>query len=67
VDLYRAGYQPFESLFDVLKSWRGMVERGDWQIDENGVAGGMHVWRETDTGEKWAKYVIPRDVEVVER
>jgi hypothetical protein len=48
MDLYRPGYQPLEdhhehSLVDVLKSWRGVVERGDWQIDENEVAGGMDV------------------------
>ena len=72
IDLYRPGYQPFEqpheqSLVDVLESWRGMVERGDWQIDENGVAGNMDVWREADTEEKWEKYVIPRAVEGVER
>ncbi|KAI4667105.1 uncharacterized protein J4E79_001789 [Alternaria viburni] len=59
VDMYRPGYQPLEephdhSLVDVLKSWTGMVERGDWQIDENGVAGGMDVWREADSKEKWA-------------
>lgn len=72
VDLYRPGYQPFEeqheqSLVDVLKNWKGMVERGDWQIDENGVAGGMDVWREADSEEKWEAYVIPRAVEGVER
>jgi hypothetical protein len=43
-----------------------MVERGDWQIDENGVAGGMDVWREADSEEKWEAYVIPRAVEGVE-
>ncbi|KAH8634367.1 hypothetical protein IG631_09767 [Alternaria alternata] len=71
VDLYRPGHQPLEnhheqSLVDVLKNWRGMVERGDWQIDENGVAGGMDVWREADSEEKCEAYVIPRAVEGVE-
>ncbi|CAO2656576.1 Nn.00g053790.m01.CDS01 [Neocucurbitaria sp. VM-36] len=72
VDLYRPGYQPFEeqheqSLVDVLESWRGMVERGDWPIDENGVAGGMDVWKEADSKEGWEGYVVPRAVEGVER
>ena len=72
VDLYRPGYQPFEeqheqSLVDVLESWRGMVERGDWQIDKNGVAGGMDVWREADSQEGWEGYVVPRVVEGIER
>ncbi|CAN9428050.1 unnamed protein product [Alternaria sp. RS040] len=71
VDLYRPGHQPLEnhheqSLVDVLKNWRGMVERGDWQIDENGVAGGMDVWREADSEEKWEAYVLPRAMEGVD-
>jgi hypothetical protein len=71
-DLYRPGYQPFEehheqSLVDILESWRGMVERGDWQIDEHGVAGGIDVWREADSEGKWEKYVIPRPAGGVER
>lgn len=72
VDLYCPGYQPFEemhgqSLVDVLKSWGAMVERGDWQVDENGVVGSMDVWREADSEEKWERYVIPRAVEGQER
>jgi hypothetical protein len=64
-DLYTPGHQPFEephwqSLVDVLESWRGMVERGDWKIGEDGVVGGMEVWREADSEESWEKYVIPR-------
>lgn len=62
-DLYRPGYQPFtemheQRLVSLLKSWRGMVECGDWEVDENGVAGGMDVWREADTELGWEKYVI---------
>jgi len=63
-DLYRPGYQPFEqhhehSLRDVLENWRGLVESGVWQVDENGVAGGIDVWREADSKERWTHYVIP--------
>lgn len=63
-DLYRPGYQPFEQhhehgLRDVLENWRGLVESGVWQVDENGVAGGIDVWREADSKERWTHYVIP--------
>jgi hypothetical protein len=64
-DLYRPGYQPLEefgghSLEDVLKSWRGMVERGEWEIDENGVVGGMDEWKRADTEQGWSGFVISR-------
>jgi hypothetical protein len=62
-DLYQPGYQPFsqgheQRLVCVLKSWRGMVERGDWRVDQNGVAGGLDVWWEADTELRWEKYTI---------
>lgn len=65
-DLYGLGYHPFEitttqNLASILKNWLGMVERGDWKVDENGVAGGMETWKEADTKEHWEKYVIKRD------
>jgi hypothetical protein len=61
--LYIPGFHPFEtfieqSLVGVLRNWLEMVERGDWKIDENGVAGGMDIWKEADTQEHWEKYVI---------
>jgi hypothetical protein len=63
-DLYRPGHQPFDGIHEnrlvgVLKSWFGMVERGDWKIDQYGVAGGIDVWREADTEQGWERYVIP--------
>ncbi|CAO2656567.1 Nn.00g053700.m01.CDS01 [Neocucurbitaria sp. VM-36] len=65
-DLYSLGSHPFEThneqnLASVLRNWLGMVERGDWKIDENGVAGGMEIWKEADTEEHWEKYVIKPD------
>jgi len=62
-ELYQPGRRAFEdfqaqSLARVLESWLGMVERGDWKVDENGVVGDMETWREADTGEGWRKYVI---------
>lgn len=64
--LYSLGFHPFEtsyanSLASVLRNWLGMVERGDWKIDGNGVAGGMEMWRQADTEEHWEKYVIKRN------
>jgi hypothetical protein len=61
--LYIPGCHPFEtvveqSLVGVLRNWLEIVERGDWKIDENGVAGGMDVWKEADAEEHWEKYVI---------
>jgi hypothetical protein len=63
-ELYSVGHDPFglmdsHNLMRVLKNWLGMVERGDWTVDENGVAGGMDKWKEADTEEHWEKYVIP--------
>lgn len=63
-DLYQAGHQPFTEvhyvrLVTVLRIWLGMVERGDWKIDNGGVAGGIEEWRKADTRGHWEKYVSP--------
>lgn len=63
-ELYQPGHQSLEDfqaqgLAGVLESWLGMVERGDWKVDENGVVGDMDTWKEADTEERWEKYVIP--------
>ncbi|KAJ4319697.1 hypothetical protein N0V94_003756 [Neodidymelliopsis sp. IMI 364377] len=66
-DLFSLGSHPFEttteqSLASVLKNWLEMVEIRHWKIDENGVAGGMEIWKEAGTEEHWEKYVIKRDL-----
>lgn len=38
-----------------------MVANGHGKIDQNGVVGGMDVWKEVDTEEHWEKYVVKRD------
>jgi hypothetical protein len=63
-DIYEPGHQPFTTshsrqLVDVLKNWLGMVQRGDWKVDADGVMGGVEKWKEADTEELWEKYVIP--------
>lgn len=43
----------------VLNNWADRVERGDWDVDEDGVAGGIGKFREADTEAHWHKYWIP--------
>ncbi|KAL2814768.1 hypothetical protein BJX63DRAFT_442368 [Aspergillus granulosus] len=43
----------------VLNNWADRVERGDWEVDEDGVAGGIDKFREADTEAHWQKYWIP--------
>ena len=35
-----------------------MVERGDWKAGRKGIASGMDMWKQADTGEQWEKYVL---------
>jgi hypothetical protein len=35
-----------------------MVQRGDWEVDANGVMGGIDEWKKADSEELWEKYVI---------
>lgn len=64
IDIYQTEHQPFIEmhkvrLVHVLKSWLGMVERGDWEVDQNGIVGGIEKWREVDTESGWEKYIVP--------
>jgi hypothetical protein len=43
----------------VLNNWADRVERGDWEVDGDGVAGGIDKFREADTEAHWEKYWIP--------
>ncbi|KAL4952023.1 hypothetical protein BDW69DRAFT_201026 [Aspergillus filifer] len=43
----------------VLRIWAERVERGDWDVDGDGVAGGIEKFREADTEEHWEEYWIP--------
>lgn len=44
----------------IFKNWIGMVERGNWEVGEEGVVGGVEKFKEADTEQHWAKYVIER-------
>lgn len=46
-------------LYKVLLNWAERVEMGDWEVDENGVAGGIEKFRDADTPGNWEKYQIP--------
>ncbi|KAF2819762.1 hypothetical protein CC86DRAFT_412683 [Ophiobolus disseminans] len=63
-NVYQPGHQPLTEmhqvrLFCVLENWLGMVQRGDWKVDANGVMGDIDEWKKADTEESWEKYVIP--------
>ncbi|KAJ6118485.1 hypothetical protein N7471_013105 [Penicillium samsonianum] len=46
-------------LHKVLLNWAERVEMGDWELDENGVAGGIEKFKDADTPGNWEKYQIP--------
>lgn len=55
--LYQTSCNPFilrheVELFRVLESWVGMVENERWEVDCNGVAGGIEKWMEADESEE---------------
>ncbi|KAL5340438.1 hypothetical protein BJX70DRAFT_108145 [Aspergillus crustosus] len=64
-DLYQNGItngitnSHFVQIDKVLNNWADRVESGDWEVDENGVAGGIDKFREADTESHWEKYWIP--------
>jgi hypothetical protein len=47
-------------LEDVLRRWLFMVTEGLWQVDEQGVSGGIDMFKEADASEKWQHYQIKR-------
>jgi hypothetical protein len=63
--LFQQGYNHFiqghdVQLKNVIWRWTWLVEQGIWEVDEDGVKGGMEKWREADTEEHWWKYVMPK-------
>ena len=49
-----SGYLPWDLrssyLHKVLESWAERVEMGDWQVDQDGIVGGIDKFKEADTG-----------------
>jgi hypothetical protein len=50
--------QRLERLFD---NWSRMVENGMWEVDDDGVTGGIEKFKEADTEAHWKDYWIEPD------
>ncbi|KFZ21094.1 hypothetical protein V502_02951 [Pseudogymnoascus sp. VKM F-4520 (FW-2644)] len=53
-ELYQTGYNHFiplhePQLADVLGQWQAIVQAGLWEVDEEGVVGGIEKFKEADT------------------
>lgn len=64
-ELYQPGYNHFitahgPQLGDVLNNWVSLVGTGEWQVDREGVMGGMDKWKDADTEENFYKYQLTR-------
>jgi hypothetical protein len=62
--LYQLGFNHFIAKHDVqlkhvLWRWVEMVEDGKWEVDADGVVGGIEKWKEADTEEHWMDYQLP--------
>ncbi|PVH73741.1 hypothetical protein DL98DRAFT_576132 [Cadophora sp. DSE1049] len=67
-DLYQHGYKPFgghrfrpQRLIKLLEIWTMMVRDGHWNVDRNGVAGGIDVFRQADDPQFANLYRIEAD------
>jgi hypothetical protein len=63
-ELYQQGFNHFIANHDVqlkhiLGRWVEMVEEGKWEVDDEGVVGGIDKWQEADTEQQWADYQLP--------
>lgn len=63
-ELYQLGFNHFIAAHDVQLRyvlWKclEMVEEGKWQVDEDGVVGGVEKWREADTEANRSDYQLP--------
>lgn len=62
-ELYQPGYNHFipshgPQLGDVLGSWASMVGTGEWEVDGEGVTGGIEKWRDADSEECYWRYQL---------
>ncbi|KAL4734759.1 hypothetical protein BDV11DRAFT_174478 [Aspergillus similis] len=64
--LYQSGrpdgftFRHYGQIHKVLENWAERVEKGDREVNGDGVAGGIEMFREADTKEHWRKYWILR-------
>ena len=47
------------TLQDVLTHWLGMVESEAWNVNGQGVVGGIETWQAADGEGMWEKYTLP--------
>jgi hypothetical protein len=64
MDLYQLGHNHFIESHDVQlkhvpRRWAEMVEEGKWEVDAEGVVGGMDMWKEADTENARRIYQLP--------
>ncbi|KAL4982555.1 hypothetical protein BDW68DRAFT_182443 [Aspergillus falconensis] len=53
-------FRHYVQIHKVLENWAERVEKGDWKVNGDAVAGGIEKFRGADTEEHWQKYWIPR-------
>lgn len=61
--VYFSGFQPIDStvvqVHKVLSNWADRVGMDDWEVNEDGVAGGIEKFREANTSQHWTRYQVP--------
>ncbi|WPG99291.1 Hypothetical protein R9X50_00210400 [Acrodontium crateriforme] len=62
--IYQQGFNHFIEMHDVqlkhvLARWTEMVTTGKWEVDSQGVTGGIEKWGDSDTGDEWQLYQLP--------
>lgn len=63
-ELYQLGFNHFIAAHDVqlkhvLWKWVELIEEKKWEVNAEGVVGGVEKWREADTEENWSDYQLP--------
>jgi len=63
-ELFQQGYNHFIDAHDVqlqhiLWRWVELVEAGQWEVNADGVVGGIEKWQEADVEGHWEDYVLP--------
>ena len=63
-DMYQPIHQPFTEMHAVrlisfLQDWLEMGHSGDWEVNADGVVGGIDAWWKPDTEDSGDRFVIP--------
>ena len=62
--LFQSGVNPYSTVHSVqlqafLENVYMNVQREHWTVDTAGVAGGIDVWKDADTEQRWSSYQVP--------